>query len=249
METINTHQQSRYEKYEKNTAEKDVKLYEEVLSGYRGRAGLRILDIGGASGTFALTLADYFGGDAEIYVLDSSDYDTWQDEEYTSKVHFIKESVENLCSVFQDAEPFDLIFANRVFHHFIGKGWRKTLKGMDDVLGQIRQVLAENGTLCIKDHFYNGMVCDKSTSFMIFSLTTCSIPAIAKTVQKNGAHSAGVGVCFQSEKMWLKRLKKNGFVVDGMYRQPYRRLAKKKRFLLLCKEYSLDNNIYVKKTK
>ena len=220
METINAHQQSRYEKYEKNTAEEDVKLYGEILHRYLGRTGLRILDIGGASGTFALALAEYFGGDAQIYVLDSSDYDTWQDEEYASKVHFIKDSVENLSSVFQNGEPFDLIFANRVFHHFIGKGWRRTLKGMDDVLGQIWQVLAENGTLCIKDHFYNGMVCDKSTGFMIFRLTTCSIPAIAKAVQKNGAHSAGVGVCFQSEKMWLKRLEKNGFVVDGMFSQP-----------------------------
>ena len=249
METINTHQQSRYEKYEKNTAEKDIRLYGEVLSGYRGRGKLRILDIGGASGTFALSLSDDFGGDAEVYVLDSSEYDTWQDEEYVSKVHFIKDSVENLSAVFQNAEPFDLIFANRVFHHFIGKGWRKTLKGMNDVLGQIRRLLAENGTLCIKDHFYNGMIFDKSASFMIFSLTTCSIPAIAKTVQKNGSHSAGVGVCFQSEKMWMKRLQKNGFVVDGVDRQPYLRLAPKKRFVLLCKEYSLDNNIYIKKAE
>jgi hypothetical protein len=63
-------------------------------------------------------------------------------------------------------------------------------------------------------------------------------------VQKNGSHSAGVGVCFQSEKMWLKRVAKNGFVIEEVDRQPYLRLSAKKRFLLQCREYSMENIIY-----
>ena len=249
METINTHQQFRYENYEKKTAAEDVYRYEAVLSKHRGRDHLRILDIGGASGNFALSLSEYFGSGTEIFVLDSSEYDTWQDDAYNTKIHFIKDSVEYLNKVFDPAQPFDLIFANRVFHHFIGKSWLKTLCGMDDVLTQIRQLLAQDGTLCIKEHFYNGMIFDKATGFIIFCLTTCSLPGIAKLVQKNGAHSAGVGVCFQSENMWIKRVKKNGFILEDINKQPYKRLAAKKRFLLLCKEYSLDNNIYLKKAK
>ena len=247
MDIINAHQQLLYEKYERKSIEEDINRFQEVLSKYSGYDKVRILDIGGASGTFALALSDFFNNKTEIYVLDNSAYTTWQEAEYTARIHFINDSVENLKSVFKDGKPFDLIFANRVFHHFIGKGWKKSLKGMDDVLTQLRQLLAENGTLCIKDHFYNGMVFDKATSFIIFTMTTCKIPAIAKIVQKNGAHSAGVGVCFQSEQMWLERIKKNGLIIGGLDKRPYKRLAPKKRFLLLCKEYSLDNAIYVKK--
>ena len=247
MDIINAHQQLLYEKYERKTIEEDIDRFQKVLSKYSGYDKVRILDIGGASGTFALALSDFFSNKTEIYVLDNSEYATWQEDEYKAKVNFINDSVENLSSVFKNAEPFDLIFANRVFHHFIGKGWKKSLNGMDGVLTQIRQLLAGNGTLCIKDHFYNGMVFDKAPSFLIFTMTTCKIPAIAKTVQKNGAHSAGVGVCFQSEQMWLERIKKNGLIIDGLDKQPYKQLTPKKRFLLLCKEYSLDNAIYVKK--
>ena len=247
MDIINSHQQLLYEKYERNTIEEDINRFQKVLSKYSGYDKVRILDIGGASGTFALALADFFSNETEIYVLDNSEYTTWQNEEYRAKVNFINDSVENLSSVFKDAEPFDLIFANRVFHHFIVKGWKRSLNGMDDVLTQIRQLLAEDGTLCIKDHFYNGMFFDQLPSFLIFTMTTCRIPVIAKFVQKNGAHSAGVGVCFQSERMWLKRIEKNGLIIDDIEKQPYKRLPPKKRFLLLCKEYSLDNAIYVKK--
>ena len=247
MEIINTHQQLLYEQYDKNTSSQEVNSYAEVLKKYRGAGKLRILDIGGASGNFALCLTDYFDGDTQIFVLDNSEYATWQNETYNSKITFIHDSVEHLDSVFKDAEPFDLIFANRVFHHFIGKGWFSTLNGMDNVLVQIRKLLADSGTLCIKDHFYNGRIFDKATSFLIFSMTTCKIPGIAKIVQKNGAHSAGVGVCFQSEKMWTKRIEKNGFIIDGIEKQPYKQLSPKKSFILFCKEYSLDNNIYIRK--
>lgn len=247
MEIINTHQQLLYEQYDKNTASEEINSYAEILNKYRSRGKLRILDIGGASGNFALSLAEYFDLDTQIFVLDNMEYATWQNEAYKSKITFIHDSVEHLDSVFKDEEPFDLIFANRVFHHFIKKGWIRTLKGMDDVLRQIQKLLAENGTLCIKDHFYNGRIFDKATSFLIFSMTTCKISGIAKFVQKNGAHSAGVGVCFQSEKMWIKRVEKIGFRINGIEKQPYKLLSPKKSFFLLCKEYSLDNNIYIVK--
>lgn len=248
METINASQQALYEKYDKKTALEDIARYRKVLDGYHGRDGLRVLDIGGASGNFALAVSEYLGQDVEVFVLDSTEYPTWQDESYSSKINFIRASVEELGSVFGDGVTFDLIFANRVFHHFITKGWLKTLRGMDEVLGQIRGRLADGGTLCVKDHFYNGAVFDSAASFMIYTLTTCKIPAVAKVVQKNGAHSAGVGVCFQSEKMWLDRIKKNGFTVDEVDPQPYKRLSKKKRLVLLCKEYSFENIIYAKKS-
>ncbi|MCR5689473.1 MAG: methyltransferase domain-containing protein [Clostridiales bacterium] len=248
METINSSQQVLYEKYDKNTAAEDIRRYGRILGEYRGRPGLRILDIGGASGNFALALAEYFGGSAEIYVLDSADYPTWLDDAYSSRITFVRASVEELNSVFGGGKKFDLIFANRVFHHFIVRGWRKTLRGMDKVLTDIRGMLADNGTLCVKDHFYNGAVFDSAASFMIYTLTTCKIPAVANVVQKNGAHSAGVGVCFQSRKMWTRRITKNGFVIGDIDARPYKRLSKKKRLLLLCREYSFENIIYAKKS-
>lgn len=243
MEKINGHQKGLYKEYERQGCKRYFDRYEKYLKGFKGKHNLKILDIGGASGHFAYLLKQYFAeNEVEVFVVDMMEYNTWRKDELGSDIHFVCESVENLSSLFSE-KSFDIIFANRVFHHLIDKTWVKTLNGMECCMSVIRSLLKEGGMLCIMDHFYNGIIADSSTSFLIYILTSIKNPAFARLVKKLGAEAAGVGVCFQSEKMWMKRLEKCGFDIKYVERSEYYRLSGIKRIGLLSKNVSRNNII------
>lgn len=243
MREINDHQKMLYEKYDFDDSKKAFECYEPFLSLFKGKEDLKILDIGGASGHFSMLLKDYFGSTAKIYVMDITEYDTWKEEEFGSQICFVRDTVENLGSgVFQE-KSFDIIFANRVFHHLVDETWNKTLRGMENVLRTIHGLLREQGTLCILDHFYNGYFFDASTSWMIYHLTSIRNPVLSRFIKHLGAQSTGVGVCFLSEKMWIKLLKACGFTTR-IHRSKYFALKPIKRIALLNKNARLDNIIY-----
>ena len=247
LTAINCHQKELYESYEANSIQYYMNSYEAVLSKYKSNKQINILDIGGASGNFALAVKNYFGASASVYVIDTTSYDTWEQETYSRNITFIKDSIENLKSCFPDEMRFDLIFANRVFHHFVSSSWEKTLDGMNDYLSMIHDRLSPEGSFCIHDHFYNGYVCDAASSYVIYKITSCRIPFVASIAKRFGARSAGVGVCFQSERMWLKRLRENGFANITLNRTVYKHLRGIKRIILMNREYSLDNMIICRK--
>jgi SAM-dependent methyltransferase len=112
----------------------------------------------------------------EIFVLDTTQYDTWTKN--ADKVTFVKDSAENLGKLFAE-ETVDLIFANRVFHHFVKSSWRKSFRGMACIMRQAALTLKKNGLLCITDHFYEGRLHHTSASRVIYALTSISFAPIA----------------------------------------------------------------------
>lgn len=244
MRSINAQQKILYADYEKQGSTRYFDRYQKYLSQFKNRSTLRILDIGGASGYFAMLLKDYFkAAQVEIYVLDITEYDTWHQDEFRKEIHFICDSVENLKSLFQE-DTFDIIFANRVFHHFINATWKKTLLGMENCMVALRQLLRGDGALLIMDHFYNGQLWDSSSSFLIYHFTSIRSPLLSKFIKKFGAATAGVGVCFQSQKMWVNRLQKCGFTIKKIEHAQCDRLSILKRIGLLCKSVSRNNIIF-----
>lgn len=243
MIKINDHQKTLYETYDLQGCKRYFDSYEKYLARFSDKKNLKILDIGGASGHFALLLKQYFSENGvEVYVLDTMQYSTWAKEELGDKIHFICDSAENLSKLFSE-NTFDIIFANRVFHHLVDKTWAKTLRGVERCMNAIQQILKEDGLLCIMELFYNGMVFDSSTSFLIYSLTSIKNPAFSGIVKKLGAATAGIGVCFQSEKMWLRLLDKCGFQIAHIERSEYYKLPGIKRLGLLSKNVSRNNII------
>lgn len=241
MRTINVHQKNLYEEYERQGSQRYFDRYKQYLEPFRQNQGIRILDIGGASGYFAMLLKSFFQENgAEVYVLDITAYDTWTDSALGRDIHFICDSVENLDKHFS-SNTFDIVFANRVFHHFIDESWCATLTGMDRYLHAIRNLLKDNGTFFIMDHFYNGMIMDAASSFLIYSLTSIQDPVLSRIVKKLGAETAGVGVCFQSEKMWVNRIQKCGFDILLIEKSKYYKLGLLKRLGLMNKEVSKNN--------
>ena len=123
---------------------------------------------------------------------------------------FVCDSVDNLKELFK-GDTFDLIFANRVFHHFVQSSWQKSLNSMDQYMADIRYLLKKDGLFCVMDHFYDGIIFDSISSFLVYTFTSIKTPFITKLVKRMGAESAGVGTCFLSERMWKTKLIRSGF--------------------------------------
>lgn len=243
MKVINDHQKNLYERFSLTSCEKQLNRYLSHLSEFESRKDLKILDIGGATGHLAYLMKKHFEQNgAEVYVVDPTEYDSWDRSAFGNDVHFICDTVENLQKIFDD-NTFDIIIANRVFHHFIHSSWRKSLKKMDEYMKTIHSLLKNDGLFCVMDHFYNGALIDTASSFLIFSLTTIQNPKIANFVKKMGAESAGVGTCFLSEKMWKKKLNKAGFNIIKMEKTKPMKLSAAKRLLLMFKEATQDDMI------
>jgi len=215
-----------YENYERDTVVSLMNRYSSLLETFKEKKVLKILDIGGASGYFAFALSNYFDEKiCEIFVIDPTKYSTWGRGDLLNdnvlsgqKVTFIQDSVENLDKYFSE-NTFDLIFANRVFHHFVNKTWRKSINSINDSIAQIARMLKNDGRFCITDYFYDGYIFDTSSSKIIYSLTSCKNPMLAFVFRKIDSKSAGIGVCFLSRKMWFKFFNKSNLVVDWLYEE------------------------------
>jgi ubiquinone/menaquinone biosynthesis C-methylase UbiE len=206
-----------------------------------------MLGLGGGAGYFALSLhKHFFNNNCEIFVVDTTQYDTW--EKHADKVTFVKASAENLSKLFSE-ETFDLVFANRVFHHFVTSSWRKSFSGMADIMKQVAFILKKDGLFCICDHFFNGVLHHTSTSKIIYALTSIRFKPVAALFRKLEAHTAGIGVCFLSKKMWLHLFSQTDFIIETLKESPSRKLKWYENLFLLVKSYSGDNVIILKKGK
>jgi ubiquinone/menaquinone biosynthesis C-methylase UbiE len=219
IKTINDFQQQQYEIYGKNTAESLIKQYSALLETYKEKEVLKILDVGGASGYFAMALSKYFGEKiCEIVVVDTTKYSTWIVVNRSNNIHninFIEDFVENLNKYFSE-NTFDLIFANRVFHHFVNKTWEKTIASINYSMAQITRVLKNDGCFCVTDYFYDGYFFNTSSSKIIYTLTSCKNPLLISIFRKIESQSAGIGVCFLSRKMWFDLFDRNGLSVEQL---------------------------------
>jgi len=246
MKTINESQKIQYEKLDKSICKELLSRFEPHISKYKNNDSIKILDIGGASGHFALEVKEYFADkNCEVIVVDNTAFDTWG--EFSNKIKFIQSSADNLDTFFGE-NTFDLIFVNRLFHHLVRESWKKTIDGISSIMGKIYKILKNDGQLCITDHFYNGLVFDNICSKIIYMASSSTFKPIMKICKKIGSLSAGVGVCFLSYNMWLKLLSENNLQIEKLdltNKEIIR--AKYKKILLLNSKNTLDNIIIAKK--
>ncbi len=172
-------------------------------------------------------------------MIDTTEYPTWA--EHSDKVTFVKQSADSLSKIFEE-NTFDLVFANRVFHHFVRDSWSSSFNGMADIMKEIAHVLKKDGFFGIIDFSYNGFLYDRATSKMIYALTSCSFRPLAFLLRMLGAKTAGVGVCFLSKKMWMKLFSSAGFrLATYVENKEYIPVWGLKKMLLLCKKATGDN--------
>jgi ubiquinone/menaquinone biosynthesis C-methylase UbiE len=246
VKSINEYQKIQYEKLEKDICKNLLSRLEPYISKYKDNSSIKILDIGGASGYFALEIKEYFADkNCEVTVVDNTVFDTWA--EFSNRITFFQSSVDNLDNIF-DENIFDLIFVNRVFHHLVRENWKRTIEGISNVMRKIYKILKHDGQLCITDHFYNGLIFDEICSKIIYMISSSTFKPILKMCKKMGSLSAGVGVCFLSYNMWVKLLNENNLQIEklDLTNNEWIR-ATYKKILLLNSKNTLDNIIIAKK--
>ncbi|MDR1460781.1 MAG: class I SAM-dependent methyltransferase [Campylobacteraceae bacterium] len=245
IKVINKHQKDLFEEFEKASVVSFFNMFSDILQKYKNDKRLKIIDIGGGSSYFAIALSDYFADlKCEVVVLDTTEYDTWAN--YSGKVTFIKGSADDLDKLFEK-NSFDLVFANRVFHHFVRDSWRSTVDGMYDIMKQIVALLKDDGRLCMVELFYNGIIFDSASSKLIYAFTSIKLPFIATFFKKLKAKSAGVGVCFLSKKMWLHMFFQSGLAVESFEEDKILKLPWYKRIGLMNKNMSYKNVFVLKR--
>ena len=245
VKIINEYQKNLYGNMEKTIPEWLFSKYNDVLQKHREKGTLKILDIGGASGYFALKLKEYYSNiDCDVTVIDSTIFETW--EEFSKKINCIETSVDNIDKIFPE-NTFDIIFANRVFHHFVRKNWKQTVKGIDEIIKKIHKIIKKNGTICITEHFFDGLLIDSLSSRVVYALSSNKCKPIIALCKKIGVESAGVGVCFLSKKIWVEKLTSNKFEIENIDESKNERLKKWYiKMLFFNRKNTLDNTITAK---
>jgi Methyltransferase domain len=164
------------------------------------------LDVGGGNGVFADRLLEYYPMSRGA-VLDNSQL-LLNKNVANSRKTIICDSVENLNEL---ETKYDLICFNWLLHHLIGNSYVETRKNISTAINTVIPLLTDRGRVSIFENMYNGSVIDGLPSLLIFTLT--SSKAIAGFTKKMGANTAGVGVCFLSQKQWVQVLDKTSLKI------------------------------------
>jgi O-methyltransferase domain len=161
------------------------------------------LDVGGGNGVFADRLLEYYPN-AKGTVLDNAQV-LLDKNQINPRKTIICDSVENLNSI---KTKYDLICFNWLLHHLIGNSYSETRKNMSTAINAVIPLLTPHGKVSIFENMYNGLAINGLPSQIIFTLT--SSKAISGLIKKMGANTAGVGVCFLSQKQWIETINKTG---------------------------------------
>ena len=162
------------------------------------------LDVGGGNGVFAdRLLAEY--PKATGTVLDNSEVLLARNVANPRK-QTICSSAENVANL---GRKYDLICINWVLHHLVGDSYRKSRQNQLATLQALRGLLTERGRVSIYENNYHGWLFQDLPGRMIFELTSSKL--LSPIVGKIGANTAGVGVCFLSQRQWVDTVSKAGY--------------------------------------
>lgn len=242
--TINNTQKEYYEKVDLRNSKIHLKRYFELIDLNKFNNKITILDVGGGSGHFTKEVCGYLKDknyEVEAYVIDTTKYESW--DTFKDEITFCKGSVENIDQYLGNLR-FDLIFCNRVFHHFVTDTYSETLLMMKTCMNKLQHQLSSQGRLCIMDYFYDGLLMDAFPSWIIYQCTSQKNVFLINLFRKLGSKSAGSGVCFQSEKMWRKLIDKCGLDIAVFERGWISPINIIKRIIFLCHQ-PIENNIFI----
>lgn len=192
---------------------------------------VRVLDVGGGIGAFAVALVDAcVGRDVQVTVLDPS---------VSAVPHRRSHPHVNYATGTIDTHPptgsFDMIVLRTVVHHFVARGIDATDRTQLDALRRVRALLAPGGTVCVVENLYEPMFGTDTTGRLIFRITANRLVAIPARML--GANTAGEGVRFRSRASWLTMYGEAGLdLVDETVRPRWgTNMPAWQRWPLLCR--------------
>lgn len=160
-----------------------------------------ILDCGGGNGLYMDMLLDCFP-EAEGTLVDSAQFMLDQNKAHKRK-KLLLANLEDMTELLESGKTFDLICFSDVLHHCITTSYRKTRDLQTTILKNSVRLLAPNGHFLICERLMNSILTDEFTTKTIYFLTRLKFAA--PFIRSFGANTAGVGVCFFSDKR-IRRL-------------------------------------------
>ena len=168
-----------------------------------------VLDLGGGNGAFVDHLLARFPlGSATI--LDTSLLLLGKNSTSDRK-ELIHGSIEHMTDILK-GRTFDCITVNWVLHHLVGNSYRACRDNCLKTLMHCKELLKPNGTLIVAENMFDGYLGTNVPSYLIYVLTATRWPWFVR-VAKRFFNTAGLGVCFQSQRAWQHIFAEAGFEV------------------------------------
>jgi len=155
--------------------------------------GFSFLDLGGGNGIFADRILRAYPNSTGT-VLDSSELLLSRNSRSPRKEVVLGDAMR-----IEALGQYDIIFCNWLLHHLVASSYRRTRQNIDAALHACANHLTPNGRFSLYDNDYSGYI-DNAPSRLIFLLTSSKV--LARVVKSMGANTAGVGVCFLSDREW-----------------------------------------------
>lgn len=157
-----------------------------------------VLDLGGGNGIFVDQLLARFPKSTAT-IVDISSLLLAKNKPSGRKELF-HGSIECMSDIL-GGHTFDYITVNWVFHHLVGNSYRASRNNCHDALMKCKELLKPNGMLIVAENMLTGYLRSNLPSHIIYAITAIRWPWFVR-VAKRFFNTAGVGVCFQSQRAW-----------------------------------------------
>ena len=188
------------------------------------------LDLGGGNGKFMDRLLEEFPG-SKGHIVDVSQHllDLNAPNPNKTLINCAFEELDTLDLGFK----FDVITINFVLHHLVGETYAESLRNVERALAIASRKLAPNGVIYVAENEYQGLLETNIPSHVIFFITKIQNPLFVKFARRY-FNTAGVGVCFQSQKSWTKIFTAAKFRIDDYFMYSRWKHGLKKHIMFLA---------------
>lgn len=168
-----------------------------------------VLDLGGGNGLFADRLLARFPK-STVTILDISPVLLSRNNPSNCK-ELIHGSIEEMTDILT-GRTFDYITMNWVLHHLVGNSYRTSLENCRKTLIRCKKLLKRGGMVIIVENMFDSYLGSNLASHVIYAITAIKWRWFVRWT-KRFFNTAGVGVCFQSERAWRRIFGETGFDV------------------------------------
>jgi ubiquinone/menaquinone biosynthesis C-methylase UbiE len=168
-----------------------------------------LLDLGGGNGLFVdQLLARFPKSSATILDISAPLLAKNTPSDRKELIHSAIEYIPNLLT----GRTFDYITMNWVLHHLVGNNYRMCWENCLDTLMQYRELLKPNGMLLVAENMFDGYLRSNFPSHLVYAITATRWPWFVR-LARPFFNTAGVGVCFQSQRAWKRMFAQAGLDV------------------------------------
>jgi ubiquinone/menaquinone biosynthesis C-methylase UbiE len=175
-----------------------------------------ILDIGGGNGHFVDAVLAQFPH-AHATVVDNAP-NLLAANRSDSRKTLLQRSVEDLPAALQ-GRSFDLVCLHWSLHHFVTDSYSDTVAFQRRALREAASLVSSGGRLSVFENLYDGLVWPSLPGRLVYAMTASRW--LAPLTRLLGANTAGVGVCFLSERQWVNAFGDAGLDIEGRNYYPH----------------------------